>query len=128
MKSLLTVVSLVALAGCVVAPPAPANYGTRVVQAPYDPYQWHVVPPESAPAAPPPSRVEYTSEPAPVVYAPQTVYAPQPVYVQPYYAPYYYSPYAYEPALTFGLGVILGRAWYDGWHGGRGRAFSRGHR
>lgn len=125
MKSLLTVVSLVALAGCVVAPPAPANYGTRVVQAPYDPYQWHVVPSEPAP---PPSRVEYTSEPAPVVYAPQTVYAPQPVYVQPYYSPYYYSPYAYEPALTFGLGVILGRAWYDGWHGGRGRTFSRGHR
>ena len=37
MKTLLAVISMAALGGCVVAPPGPAYYGTRAPQAAYDP-------------------------------------------------------------------------------------------
>jgi hypothetical protein len=111
MKTLLAVVAMAALGGCAVAPPA---YYTRV-QAPVDPYQWHTVSSE------PSGRVEYSSEvyaPAPqarVVYTTEPVYAQAPVYVsQPVYVQ---QPYYYDPAITFGLGLVVGN-WCCGRHWG----------
>ncbi|MDC8757287.1 hypothetical protein [Janthinobacterium fluminis] len=104
MKSLLAVVSLIALGGCAVAP-GPVYYQSRSTQA-YDPYQWHTVSsePTSGPAgyaAP----IEYSSVP---VYAPQPVYVQRPVYVQ--------QPYYYTPPVTIGLDLMFG--WRGGRHGG----------
>ena len=111
MKSLLAVVSLAALGGCVVAPPGPAYYGTRAAE-PFDPYQWHTVSPQPA------SRVTYTSEPVYVTRTYAPVYVQQPVYVpQPYYQPYYYPP------VSIGLDFMFG---FGGRHGGRGRGHYRG--
>jgi hypothetical protein len=111
MKNLLIMISLAALAGCVVAPPAP-YYATRAPEQRFDPYQWHTVPSQ-------PSRVEYTSEP---VYTQEPVYASRPVYAaQPVYAPQPY--YYFDPAITFGLGLIIGNSW----RGGRGH-HGRRHR
>lgn len=106
MKTILAALSLVALGGCVVAPPAPAYYGGR---APVDPYQWHTV--SAAPAGA--SRVEYSSEP---VYAPAPMYVQQPVYAAPVYA----APSYYYPPVTIGLDFMFGN-WCCGhrW-GGRG--------
>lgn len=115
MKSLLAVVSLAALGGCVVAPPGPAYYGSRSAE-PFDPYQWHTV--SSQPTSG--SRVEYTSEPvySQRSYVPAPVYVQQPVYVaQPYYQPYYYPP------VSIGLDFMFG---WGGRHGGRGRGHYRG--
>lgn len=100
MKIILPILTLLALGGCAVAPPA---YVTR--QVTYDPYQWHEEP----------------------VYTAQPVYVQQPVYSVPVYAPapYYYNPY-YAPA-TFGLGFMFGnyygggRGYYGGWRGYHGR-------
>ena len=110
MKSLLAVVSLVALGGCVVAPPGPAYYGSRSAE-PFDPYQWHTV----------------SSEP---VYAPQRSYGNAPVYVQqpvylpqPVYAP---QPYFYTPPVTIGLDFMFG--WRGGRHGGRHHGHGHGGR
>ena len=112
MKSLLAVVSLAALGGCVVAPPGPAYYGSRPAE-PFDPYQWHTV--SSQPTSR--SRVEYTSEP---VYS-QRTYVPAPMYVQqPVYVP---QPYYYPP-VSIGLDFVFG--WRGGRHGGHGHG-GRGH-
>ncbi|MBC7859113.1 MAG: hypothetical protein H7Z39_10125 [Burkholderiaceae bacterium] len=108
MRTLLAVMAMAALAGCVVAPTP--GYYTAAPQ-PYDPYQWHTVPSEQGRAAPAyPSRSYSTYEP---------VYAAPPVYV----APPVYQPYYYEPALTFGLGVLIGNSWGRGSHGGGHRRF-----
>lgn len=104
MKNLSIMILLAALGGCVVAPPAP--YEARAPQQRFDPYQWHTVPSQA-------SRVEYTSEP---VYASRQVYIAQPVYAP---QPYYY----YDPAITFGLGLVIGNSW----RGGRGYS-GRRHR
>ncbi|MBA5689577.1 hypothetical protein [Rugamonas apoptosis] len=107
MKTILAVLALATLGGCVVAPPAPTYYGGRA--APVDPYQWHTVAVEPAGA----SRVQYSSEP---------VYAPQPVYAAPVYAPVYAAPAPsyYYPPVTIGLDFVFGN-WCCGhrW-GGRG--------
>ncbi|MES2298740.1 MAG: hypothetical protein V4582_16975 [Pseudomonadota bacterium] len=126
MKTLLVLLSAALLGGCVIAPPGPANYGTRVAQAPVDPHQWHVVSVE--PVAPGSARSpQVTSEALPaqaagtLAYAPQpqTVYVPQPVYVEPapYSAPYYYAPpYYFYPSLAIGLDLMFG-GWccHHGW-------------
>ncbi len=107
-KTLLALMAVAALAGCVVAPTP--RYYTAAPQQPYDPYQWHTVPSEPAPAANAyPARSYSSYEP---VYAAPPVYVAPPVY-QPYYQPYYY-----EPALTFGLGVLIGNSWGRGSYGG----------
>ncbi len=138
MKRLIAVVAVAALGGCAVAPPGPANYGSRVSQQPSDPRQWHVVSvtpvqrsdtamastasDAGTPSAPVTTRpTEYTSEPIVVrqpMYVQQPVYVAPPLYVE---QPYYYAPYS--PALTLGLGVLIGSAWhhgrgYGGWRGG----------
>jgi hypothetical protein len=137
MKRLLALLCLSSLGGCVVAPPAPPNYGTRAPQAALDPHQWHVVSVEPvAPGSAHSSAV--TSEPvdaahvsAAPVYAPQTVIVQDPAYVQPYpaYPAYTYYPaypaYSYYPPFTIGLGFVFG-----GWcchHGGWGHGGYRGH-
>ena len=112
MKSLFLLIPLAAaLTGCVVAPPAPANYGTRAAP---DPYAWHTVsvtPVQrnadgSLPAA------QTTSEPVTTVYRSQPVYVDQPVYVQ---QPVYVAdPYYYAPPLAFGLGFVFGNYWHGG--------------
>jgi hypothetical protein len=121
MKTLLTLVSLAALAGCAVPPPGPPAYGTGY-PAPADPSQWHVV--SVTPVAPGTgeriaaesstgSSVQYTSAPIVVtqpVYVPQPIYVPQPAYYAP--APYYYPP------VSIGLDFGFGRSW-GGHRGGR---------
>lgn len=125
MKTLMTIVSLAALAGCAYAPPAPSTYGARY-PASADPSQWHVV--SVTPVAPGTGErlaatsgkgnsVQYSSEPIAAttpVYVTQPVYVQQPVYVaQPmYYAP---APYYYPP-VSIGLDFVFGRSW-----GGHGR-------
>ncbi|MEC5163147.1 MULTISPECIES: hypothetical protein [unclassified Janthinobacterium] len=110
MKSLLAVVLLVALGGCVVAPPGPAYYGSRWAE-PFDPYQWHTV---SAVPVYAPQR-SYGNAP---VYVQQTVYLPQPLY-----AP---QPYFYTPPVSIGLDFMFG--WSGGRHGGRHHGWGgRGH-
>ena len=112
MKTLLAVIATAALAGCVVAP-TPRYYAAA--PQPSDPYQWHTVPSEPAPSADSyPTRSYSSYEP---VYTAAPVYVAPPVY-QPYYQPYYY-----EPALTFGLGVLIGNSWGRGWHGGGHRYY-----
>ncbi|HAT31466.1 MAG TPA: hypothetical protein DCW29_11625 [Janthinobacterium sp.] len=119
MKSLSVLISLAALGGCAVAPPGPAYYGSRVAQASYDPYQWHVVSSEPV-YAPQPA---YTSQP---VYATQPVYAAQRVYVQQ--PAYYAQPAYYYPQVTIGLDFMFGRRWGGGGHRGWGRGNYHGHR
>ena len=120
MKTLLAVISMAALGGCVVAPPGPAYYGTRAPQAAYDPYEWHTVssePVQSSRVVSAP-RVEYTSEPVYVQQKP--VYVQQPVYVPaPVYAP---QPYYYNPPVSIGLDFMFGfgRSGYRGPRGGWG--------
>jgi hypothetical protein len=118
MKTLLAVISLAALGGCVVAPPGPAYYGSRAPQGAYNPYEWHTVSSEpvqsgrvmSAP------RVEYTNEP--VYVQQQPVYIQQPVYVPaPVYAP---QPYYYNPPVSIGLDFMFGFGRYGGHRGGWG--------
>jgi hypothetical protein len=106
-RSLVVVLSGAALAGCAVPPPAPAYYQTRL-QAPVDPYQWHVVSVEPVRRDAQGRIVEtpspiYQSQP---VYGAQPVYAPQPVYAYP--APYpayprYYNPIPISIGLNFGF-------------------------
>lgn len=120
MKSWLAVLSLAALGGCAVVPVGAPNYGTRMPQGSYDPYEWHVVSAEPVQGQRD-SRVLYTTEP---VYGYQQVYAPAPVYVpQPYY---------YTPPVTIGLDFMFGGRYGGrhggGWGGGRGRGGPRGHR
>lgn len=136
MKKLAIVLPFVALAGCVVAPPGPPNYGTRAVYAqPADPGQWRVV--SVTPVAPGTGAraaaagdtgtsptVEYAPAPSTVtqpvyvqqpVYVPAPVYAPAPVYVDPY-------PNYWWPPISIGLGFSWGH-WsggHRGW-GGHGR-------
>ena len=120
MKTLLAVISMATLGGCVVAPPGPAYYGTRAPQAAYNPYEWHTVssePVQSARVVSAP-RVEYTSEPVYVQQRP--VYVQQPVYVPaPVYAP---QPYYYNPPVSIGLDFMFGfgRSGYRGPRGGWG--------
>jgi hypothetical protein len=107
MKILLAVMAMAALGGCVVAPTP--RYYTAAPQ-PYDPYQWHTVPSEPAQAAP--------------VYSSRAYSTYEPVYAAPVYvAPPVYQPYYYEPALTFGLGVLIGNSWGRGSYGGGHRHY-----
>jgi hypothetical protein len=121
MKTIVAVVAaLAALTGC--ATQRPAYYTAAPVQ---DPYQWHTVSvlPSGAQAqsgtwteaAPPPSRVTYSTEPAYTTSA--VTYVSQPVYYAPtpvYYAP---APSYYYPPVSIGLDFSFGR-WCCG--GGRG--------
>ncbi len=113
MKPLLLLIPLAAaLTGCVVAPPAPANYGTRAAP---DPYAWHTVSvtpvQRSADGSLPPATTTY--EPVTTSYRSTPVYVDEPVYVQ---RPVYVAdPYYYYPPLVFGLGFAFGNYW----HGGR---------
>jgi hypothetical protein len=120
MKTLLSILSLAALAGCAYQPVGPEPvYGARMAP-PADPSQWHVV--SVTPVAPGTGArlaatsgqdpfVQYSSEPlstsAPLyvarpVYYPQPVYLPQPLYAP---APRYYSP------VSIGLDFGFGRSW-----------------
>lgn len=113
MKSLIVVLSLAVLAGCATQP-GPANYGTRGGYAQSgDPSQWRVVSVTPVPAGtgarvaaghPDGANVEYSS--APVYAAPPVVYQPAPVYVE--------QPRYFYPAVTLGLGFVLGRHWGSG--------------
>lgn len=121
MKSLLAVVTMLALGGCAVAP---QPYYARAPQQSYDPYQWHPVSSETVQNAPVVQAGQYAS--APVYSTP--VYVDQPVYVS---QPYYYAPqpaYYYPPVsigLDFGFwggghrGGWGGRGWGGGYHGRR---------
>jgi hypothetical protein len=133
MKKLLILASALALTGCVVAPPAPANYGTRGAQYQGDPSQWRVVSVTPVPngtgermAANGGSQVEYTNAPT-VAYTPQPVYVQQPVYVpQPVYAPapaYYYDTAPINFSIGLGLGYVFGHHW--GGHGYYHRGYHR---
>lgn len=120
MKKYLTLVVLAALGGCVVAPPGPANYGTRAQARSSDPSQWRVV--SVTPVAPGTgARVAAESGGKPnVEYSsvPSVAYQPVPVYVEPQ-AEYYYPP------VSLSLGFVFGRHW--GW-GGRGHFRGHGRR
>lgn len=125
MKTIIAALTLTALAGCVVAPPAPANYGTRL--APQgDPSQWQVVSVTPVPLgtgaragsdqATTTTAPQYSSAPVATqvytpVYVQQPVYVPAPVYVQ--------DPYYYYPPVSLSLGFVFGRG---GW-GGHGRGW-----
>lgn len=131
MKTIIATLALGALAGCVVAPPAPANYGTRL--APQgDPSQWQVVSVTPVPLGTgaragsdqtTTSRVEYSSAPVATqvytpVYVQQPVYVPAPVYVQ--------DPYYYYPPVSLSLGFVFGHGWGGG-RGWGGRGYGGGH-
>jgi hypothetical protein len=125
------ILAAAALGGCAVAPPGPANYGTRAYAPPADPSQWHVVsvtpvaPGTGAHATESGSSVEYSAAPsysdAP---APSYSYAPAPVYVAPpLYAPApVYQPNYWYPPISIGLGLNFSRGW------GHHRGHSGGHR
>ncbi|MES2740165.1 MAG: hypothetical protein V4754_04360 [Pseudomonadota bacterium] len=120
---LLIVISLAALGGCAVVPPAPVYYN-QTSPAAYDPYQWHVVSVEPVQSPSRPSRVVYTTEP---VYAPAPVYGPQPVYIQPgYMAQPYAQSYYGAPPVSIGLDFVFGFGGRRGW-GGRGYYGGHGH-
>lgn len=116
MKSLLAVVTMLALGGCAIAP---QPYYARAPQQSYDPYQWHTVSNEPMQAVPVAQAGQYSSAP---VYVDQPVYVTQPAY---YYAPqpaYYYPPISI--GLDFGFsswhgGGRRGGGWGGGFHGRR---------
>lgn len=120
MKSLLVVMSLVALGGCAVAPPG--GYYTTAVPQGGDPHQWHVVSSQPVASTTVVSSDGYTSAPVYVDdqssgYVTQQVYVPAPVYYQ---QPYY----NYYPPVSIGLDF----GWFGGggWGGGRGRGWGGG--
>lgn len=134
MKILIVLAAALSLSACVVAPPAPANYGTRSAQYQGgDPSQWRVVSVTPVPAgtgqrvaASGGAPVEYSNAPV-VSYAPQPLYAPSAVYVpQPVYvpAPVYYDPSPVHFSLGLGLGYVFGSHWGRG-HGYRGHGHWR---
>ncbi len=112
-RLIVLVLAAVALAGCVVAPPAPANYRTQAYsQVPVDPHQWRVVSVEPVRRD---AQGRIIDTPAPVyVYPTEPVYVPQPVYG----APQYYNPIPVSIGLNFGFGT----------HWGGGHRGHRGHR
>lgn len=108
MKSLLAVVTMLALGGCAVAP---QPYYTA--QQSYDPYQWHTVPAQAVQSGQYTSSPTYVTQPA---YTSQPVYVQQPVYVsQPYYAP---APAYYYPPVSIGLNFGFSRWSGGGYRGG----------
>jgi len=119
--------ALLALGGCVVAPPPMAvaqqncqqftqtinvnginqlGYGLQCLQPDGN---WQIVTPAG---------------PTPVALPPPTVVVPYPTYAPYADDPYYYgSPWYFGPEI--GIGVGIGRGWHGGggggWHGGGGR-------
>ncbi len=118
MKKLFVIALAASLAGCVVAPPRAAYYGTRAPEFAGDPSQWHVV--SSTPVPNGTGAQVAANGGAPVAYSqPTVVYAPQqPVYVQqPVYAPYYYDPAPVHFSIGLGLGYLFGGGWgHGGYH------------
>lgn len=116
MKTLITVLATLALAGCATGP-----------QSPRDPSQWRVVSVTPVPAgtaariaaaSPDGNAVEYSSralEATPPAYlsAPAVPrYGPAPLYAPPYVQ----QPSYYWPPVSLSLGFVFGRHWGGGRH------------